>query len=90
MNLLWTPNAWEEYLHRQTADPKVLESINTLIEDIRRDPFKGLGKPEPFNMTCRDIGRGASPSNTVWSTGWSAAARAGRSRSFSAGITISL
>lgn len=48
MNLLWTPNAWEEYLHWQTADPKVLESINTLIEDIRRDPFKGLGKPEPL------------------------------------------
>lgn len=48
MNLLWTPNAWEDYLHWQRTDPKILESINKLIEDIERDPFKGLGKPEPL------------------------------------------
>lgn len=48
MNLLWTPNAWEDYLHWQKTDPKVMDTINRLIEDIIRDPFKGLGKPEPL------------------------------------------
>jgi len=48
MNLLWTPNAWEDYLHWQKTDQKVLESINELIEDIKQRPFKGLGKPEPL------------------------------------------
>ena len=48
MRLLWTSAAWEDYLYWQTADPKVLRSINDLIKDIRRDPFRGLGKPEPL------------------------------------------
>jgi toxin YoeB len=48
MNLLWTPNAWDDYLHWQRTDRKVLETVNRLIEDIKRDPFKGLGKPEPL------------------------------------------
>ena len=48
MNLLWTPNAWDDYLPWQKTDRKTLESINKLIEDITRDPFKGLGKPEPL------------------------------------------
>jgi toxin YoeB len=48
MKLLWTPNAWEDYLYWQKTDQKALETINRLIEDIKRDPFKGLGKPEPL------------------------------------------
>jgi toxin YoeB len=48
MNLFWTAHAWEYYLYWQKTDPKVLESINSLIADVRRDPFKGLGKPEPL------------------------------------------
>ena len=48
MKLLWTAPAWEDYLHWQAADPKVLQSINDLIKDIKRHPFKGLGKPEPL------------------------------------------
>jgi toxin YoeB len=48
MRIVWTPNAWEEYLHRQASDADVLHGINKLIRDIRRDPFKGLGKPEPL------------------------------------------
>jgi toxin YoeB len=47
MRLLWSDEAWEDYLHWQHNDQKVLQSINDLIKDIRRDPFKGLGKPEP-------------------------------------------
>jgi toxin YoeB len=48
MKLLWTEDAWEDYLHWQQADPKVLTAVNTLIRDIAREPFKGLGKPEPL------------------------------------------
>ncbi|MGC2779649.1 MAG: Txe/YoeB family addiction module toxin [Bradyrhizobium sp.] len=44
----WTEDAWQEYLGWQKEDEKVLEAINALIKDIRRDPFKGLGKPEPL------------------------------------------
>jgi toxin YoeB len=48
MRLLWSDAAWEDYLHWQRSDPKILQAINDLIRDIRRDPFRGLGKPEPL------------------------------------------
>jgi toxin YoeB len=48
MRLLWSDEAWEDYLYWQQTDRKVLQAINDLIRDIRRDPFKGLGKPEPL------------------------------------------
>jgi toxin YoeB len=48
MRLLWSDEAWEDYVYWQQNDQKVLQSINDLIRDIRRDPFKGLGKPEPL------------------------------------------
>lgn len=48
MRLVWSDEAWEDYLHWQQTDRKVLQAINDLIRDIRRDPFRGLGKPEPL------------------------------------------
>jgi toxin YoeB len=48
MKIVWTAAAWEDYLHWQKTDQKILGSINDLIKDIQRDPFKGLGKPEPL------------------------------------------
>ena len=48
MKLLWTVLAWEDYVYWQSADPKVLQSINDLLKDIKREPFRGLGKPEPL------------------------------------------
>jgi toxin YoeB len=44
----WTDDGWNEYLYWQQNDLKILGSINELIRDIKRDPFKGLGKPEPL------------------------------------------
>ena len=44
----WTEDAWQEYLQWQNEDTKILAAINELIKDIKRDPFKGLGKPEPL------------------------------------------
>lgn len=51
MKITWTSSSWEEYIQWQKEDPKILNSINELIKDIRRDPFKGLGKPEPLKHT---------------------------------------
>jgi toxin YoeB len=48
MKIAWTEDAWQDYLHWQQADEKILVSINALIKDIERDSFKGLGKPEPL------------------------------------------
>ncbi|MDQ7046669.1 MAG: Txe/YoeB family addiction module toxin [Sulfurovum sp.] len=47
MNLTFTDEAWDEYLYWQN-DKRVLKKINTLIKDIKRDSFSGLGKPEPL------------------------------------------
>ena len=51
--VFFTDNAWEEYTNWQEADKKILTSINELIEACQRDPFKGIGKPEPLknNLT---------------------------------------
>jgi toxin YoeB len=48
MRLLWSDEAWADYVYWQQNDQKVLQTINDLIRDIGRDPFKGLGKPEPL------------------------------------------
>lgn len=48
MTLFWADNAWEDYLFWQATDNKILTRINTLIKEIKRDPFKGTGKPEPL------------------------------------------
>ena len=48
MKLIFATAAWNDYLHWQTADPKVLARLNGLIEECRRHPFEGTGKPEPL------------------------------------------
>ena len=48
MRLLWEDAAWDDYLFWQTQDKKMLKRINTLIKDIRRNTFEGIGKPEPL------------------------------------------
>ena len=47
MNKLWTDRGWDDYLYWQT-DKKTLKKVNALIKDIERNPFEGLGKPEPL------------------------------------------
>lgn len=53
MKLLWTTHAWEDYLYWQETDPKTLKIINDLIKDAKRNPFKGLGKPEPLKHALK-------------------------------------
>ena len=48
MNLIFSDHAWEDYCYWQATDSKILARINTLIKDIKRSPFKGIGKPEPL------------------------------------------
>lgn len=44
----WHPQAWQDYLYWQQEDKRVLKRINALIKDIERNPFDGIGKPEPL------------------------------------------
>lgn len=48
MKLVFAEQAWEDYLYWQKTDRKLLERINTLIKEILRQPFSGIGKPEPL------------------------------------------
>ncbi|MEO8002406.1 MAG: Txe/YoeB family addiction module toxin [Arenimonas sp.] len=48
MKLIFSEQAWEDYLYWQKTDKKLLERINTLIKDTSRSPFEGIGKPEPL------------------------------------------
>lgn len=43
-----TDIAWEDYLYWQDENPKIVDEINRLLEECRRDPFRGTGKPEPL------------------------------------------
>lgn len=46
MKLVFSENAWKDYLYFQTQDKKTLKRINLLIQEIQREPFEGIGKPE--------------------------------------------
>ena len=48
MTLKFSDHAWEDYLYWQAHDRKTLKRINDLIKDIQRNPFEGIGKPEPL------------------------------------------
>jgi len=48
MKISWTPTAWKDYLYWQTTDKKKLKRINELIKNTLRDPFNGIGNPEPL------------------------------------------
>ncbi|MBU1195297.1 MAG: Txe/YoeB family addiction module toxin [Proteobacteria bacterium] len=46
--LAWTKEAWKDYIYWQTQDRKTLKRINTLIHTALKQPFEGIGKPEPL------------------------------------------
>ena len=46
--ITWTLAAWEDYNDWQGQDKKTLNRVNALIQDTLREPFKGIGKPEPL------------------------------------------
>lgn len=48
MQLQWYSDAWFDYCNWQQEDKKTLKRINSLIKDILRNPYEGIGKPEPL------------------------------------------
>ncbi len=50
MNILFTPESWEDYLYFQKTNKKLLKRINLILKDITRTPFEGIGKPESLKF----------------------------------------
>ncbi|MBK6553077.1 MAG: Txe/YoeB family addiction module toxin [Rhodocyclaceae bacterium] len=48
MKLIFADEAWEDYLYWQKQDKRMAERINKLIREAQREPFGGVGKPEPL------------------------------------------
>ena len=48
MKKVWFDEAWEDYLYWQTQDKRTLKRIHVLLQDIERNGYEGLGKPEPL------------------------------------------
>ena len=48
MKKIWSEKSWDDYLYWQKQNKNLLKKINLLIRDIERNPFEGLGKPEPL------------------------------------------
>ena len=48
MNLLFTDEAWNDYIYWQQNNKKILKKINSLTKEIKRTPYEGTGKPEPL------------------------------------------
>ena len=53
MILSWDIHAWDDYLYWQKTDKQILKRINELISDSLRQPFTGIGKPEPLKENFR-------------------------------------
>ena len=67
MQIKFSEAAWEDYLFWQSGDKVVLKRINSLLKDILRSPFEGIGKPEPLRHR-RVSGRAASTMGIDWYT----------------------
>ncbi|MBA8667596.1 Txe/YoeB family addiction module toxin [Holosporaceae bacterium 'Namur'] len=50
MKILFTDDAWDDYLYWQKNDKRILQKINELIKEITRSPFNGKGMPEPLKF----------------------------------------
>ena len=48
MNVVFAPQAWEDYLYWQSIDRGIVKRINRLITETCRAPYEGIGKPEPL------------------------------------------
>jgi toxin YoeB len=48
VNLVFAPQAWDDYLYWQKTDQQMISRINLLLKEITRNPYAGIGKPEPL------------------------------------------
>jgi toxin YoeB len=53
VRIIFHPNGWDDYLYWQRTDKKILKKINSIIKEISRTPYEGIGKPESlkFDLT---------------------------------------
>ena len=56
MKLIFADAAWEDSLYWQRQDKRMVERINTLIRETQREPFSGIGKPEPLKHALAGFG----------------------------------
>jgi toxin YoeB len=56
MKLVFTELSWEDYLFWQKNDKQKLKRINELLKDISRNPYDGIGKPEPLKFNYAGFG----------------------------------
>lgn len=55
MKIIFSQNSWEDYISWQSEDKRILMKINALIKDIQRNPYDGIGKPEPLKYDLSDL-----------------------------------
>jgi len=55
VRIVFSKNAWEDYLSWQAEDKKILRKINELIKEIQRNPHDGIGKPEPLKFNLKGL-----------------------------------
>jgi toxin YoeB len=48
VDLVFAPQAWDDYLYWQQTNPQIIDRINLLLKEISRQPYRGIGKPEPL------------------------------------------
>lgn len=68
MKVTFQDEGWEDYLHWQVHDRKLLVKINALIKECSRTPFTGTGKPEPLRANSPGGGLAVSMRDTALST----------------------
>ena len=55
MRLVFTTRAWDDYLYWHKNDKRMVRRINDLIKDVQREPFEGIGKPEPLKHQLQGL-----------------------------------
>jgi len=55
MRLVFTTRSWDDYLYWQKNDKRMVRRVNDLIKDIQREPFQGIGKPEPLKHQLQGL-----------------------------------
>jgi toxin YoeB len=55
MNIEFTPEAWNHFASFLESDRAAVEKIKAILKDIKRDPFQGIGKPEPLKHDLKGL-----------------------------------
>ena len=55
MSKLWQDEAWDDYVYWQSQDKRTIRKINKLLQDIERNGYNGIGKPEPLKGDLSDF-----------------------------------